>query len=691
MAQTVTDALALCGVDNAALFEGNTTAQRIASDVFQDNFQTCMDITFDELDNDWKTYSVLTAAQGQIRLRPNVKRNIRAMVQWCRDEIRAGRTPEDTVFPVNTAAELIRRYTTHKLWLDKASDKARTAKPKQFTDQVKWTDWKDSFVNFLRTQSGRDGVPLNYVVRDSDIPTFNANVQFIDDYVDQAPLNGAAFAADAEEVHTYIIGFITENPTAENKLLPYTATANGRIDFQTLRDHYEGVGANARATLKAEDDISNMFYAGEKKPHMWWEEFETRLTVAFATVDKAEGRVVHSDISKLRMLNKKIKADFLEPVKTSIEIELARIPVTMTYTTALTSYRNAVQRKFPSDSSAPIRKTRRIQATQQARGSRGQNRGGRGGRGRGRGRGNNTRKRNDAWFIQGNDGNRMEVHPSYQFSDDQWQKIPQPVRDQLTQMRREYNAKRQRQTSQASMSYAQGQPTASTPMYVQQTQQYPHSVVPYNVYGAAPLPPPPPATQDRTDISEITTNRHQSGTTNTIMGGRNEQAQLRSRNTNSGNRSVSNIKSKWRIGSSNTSHIEPAANTSAINESDTNADTCCLGKNFIPIGITNRTADVYPYDSAYAPITNVPIVSGATAYDHPDGSTYILVFHESLYYGAKLDHSLMNPNQIRHNGVDFWDNPYDEYHDLSISHPNCPDIPLRLHGTKLSFKTRVPT
>ena len=109
------------------------------------------------------------------------------------------------------------------------------------------------------------------------------------------------------------------------------------------------------------------------------------------------------------------------------------------------------------------------------------------------------------------------------------------------------------------------------------------------------------------------------------------------------------------------------------------------------IGFTNRTADVYPYDSDYAPALNVPIVSSATAYDHSDGQTYILIFHESLYYGRKFSHSLINPNQVRHNGVDFWDNPYDRDHDLSIKPNEGPIIPLRYNRTKLNFHTRVPT
>ena len=91
--------------------------------------------------------------------------------------------------------------------------------------------------------------------------------------------------------------------------------------------------------------------------------------------------------------------------------------------------------------------------------------------------------------------------------------------------------------------------------------------------------------------------------------------------------------------------------TSAWNESDSNADTCCLGNNFIVLQYTERTADVYPYDSSYSPLLNVPIGTGATAQDDPDtGITWLIIINEALFYGQEVDHSLLNPNQIRHFG-----------------------------------------
>ena len=126
---------------------------------------------------------------------------------------------------------------------------------------------------------------------------------------------------------------------------------------------------------------------------------------------------------------------------------------------------------------------------------------------------------------------------------------------------------------------------------------------------------------------------------------------------------------------------EPIQNTYVFN----------IGTTFIPIYYTKWTSDIYPYDSSYQPITNVTIVTGATAYDRSDISTYILLFHESIYSGKKLVHRLLNPNQLRHNKVDFFYNPYDNDRDMSIEMTEGVVISLRFEWTKLSFHTKVTT
>eukprot|EP00978_Attheya_sp_CCMP212_P023203 scaffold70488_cov59-Attheya_sp.AAC.5 len=134
---------------------------------------------------------------------------------------------------------------------------------------------------------------------------------------------------------------------AEAKVEPDAELNDGRRDFRNLRDHYEGIGVHAVDITKADNDLQTLFYAGEKPPHMWWEDFEKRLTKAFTTYVKKEGRIVHSEDMKLRTLLSKIKADFLKPTKASIEMELTAIPMVMTYSRALLLFRNEVSKVHP--------------------------------------------------------------------------------------------------------------------------------------------------------------------------------------------------------------------------------------------------------------------------------------------------------------------------------------------------------
>ena len=70
------------------IVNGNNAAEIIAAGVFNENSITCVDIKFSKIDNNWKTYSRLTVAEGRIRIRPRTKVKTRAFVQWARDKIR---------------------------------------------------------------------------------------------------------------------------------------------------------------------------------------------------------------------------------------------------------------------------------------------------------------------------------------------------------------------------------------------------------------------------------------------------------------------------------------------------------------------------------------------------------------------------------------------------------------------------
>ena len=127
-------------------------------------------------------------------------------------------------------------------------------------------------------------------------------------------------------------------------------------------------------------------------------------------------------------------------------------------------------------------------------------------------------------------------------------------------------------------------------------------------------------------------------------------------------------------------------------EMDSHADTIVLGKNAIVLQYTNRVCDVAPYADSYDPITDVPIVRGATAVTSPlNGETYILVFNEAIWMADHLDHSLLNPNQLRHHGVTVQDNPYS---DVSLHLSSSDDefiMSMQTDGTTIFFDSRTPT
>ena len=218
---------------------------------------------------------------------------------------------------------------------------------------------------------------------------------------------------------------------------------------------------------------------------------------------------------KLRILLQKINADFLQSVKAAMSIELAHIPLMMTYEQALMTFRNEVNRKHPPGMTNNNNRTRRINGVNN-RGPRYNN-----GRGRGRGSGYNSnnnisrggpargrgrsRGHPDARFITGTNGRRLEIHASYNFPPEVWNAIPHAERRQINEERQHYRESKRQRVSEV----------AHVPRAIDVQQEEARSQAD-STNGS---------TIHNRSISEQNTNHSHS-----IMDGRNEQAQIRARN-----------------------------------------------------------------------------------------------------------------------------------------------------------------
>lgn len=141
---------------------------------------------------------------------------------------------------------------------------------------------------------------------------------------------------------------------------------------------------------------------------------------------------------------------------------------------------------------------------------------------------------------------------------------------------------------------------------------------------------------------------------------------------------------------------EPDDGVEGRMELDTPADTCVAGSNTVVLDLTGKVASVSPFcDSEFKALEDVPIATVANAYDCAvTGKTYVLIFYEALYFGDRMKHSLLCPNQLRANGLTVHDCPrqYDPTSTHSIVVPESElTIPLALRGVISGFVTRVPT
>ncbi len=126
-------------------------------------------------------------------------------------------------------------------------------------------------------------------------------------------------------------------------------------------------------------------------------------------------------------------------------------------------------------------------------------------------------------------------------------------------------------------------------------------------------------------------------------------------------------------------------------EIDSHADTHCFGRNFRPISWTGHECSVAPFLAEYSEQINIQICTGATAYTTENGEVVILIFGQGLWFGNRMEKSLLNPYQCRSYGVALCDDPTDRHRDLGIEADDDTFVPLEMIGSTCGFITRYPT
>ena len=367
----------------------------------------------------------------------------------------------------------------------------------------------------------------------------------------RSPLSRILLEHDPIEQIVFVIAVLSRGTVAPSPPTPLSYRTVVPSILPTVAKYdltlYWGVGSHNIHIQDTLEVLRTLLYAGEKPPHMCWSEFEKRLTRTFNAYVKREGRIVHSDSIKIRMLVNRIEADFSTPTKAQLEIVLLRIPMTITYEQSLALFRNmANQKHHPQVRTVQNRARRQIKRSQQADVAPGdvldmdveeeaddkvdedEAR----------------QTRTDSRMITLTNGSQIDYHASFDLPRHTYSKMKREDRDTL---KRERAACNQRSGRGGSRSEIQELCTQ-----IQELQQL-------NLIVA------PPA-----DTVVVCS---QIPTSNSIMGERNEQA-----NNREACRTATVVTKRHVQSSQSKSWHGPPPNAMVENECDTNADTCYLGR-----------------------------------------------------------------------------------------------------------------
>jgi hypothetical protein len=624
--QFIRDALEAIGFDDAPI------RTRLTAEWLED-FDVMYALTEAEIDAQVRDYGKKPVANQRISFTPVQIRKLKGLVHWFQDYRRINDDPDLNDLDDEAINQALTRARIRKDEIDKSEETAKACHPGKFpSKESKWSEWRKSLVKYIECYYGVDGVPLSYLIRPNVVGDPTENIPLKELSIKCAPHEGPAYDSDNNRLYQLITPLVHD--TNAVKWLPrnHETAKDGRAVFLALEAHYGGATTGAHQLAMANSYDETLHYKNECA--MPFEEFLDKMEDMW-TYYHLNGQS-HIDSVKIDKLLKKIQHPDLVAVKAVVSS--MNLQQNITYEQAVAQFKPVIAQTSEYQAAQRQRNSRQISSTYSNRrsyGGRGRGRGGRRGgrngsrnnqddRGRGAGRGRGSRSRN----------NRGYANPY----------IPQDEWNRMTPEQRQAHRDQNRNARDTSR----------------------------NVSAVTFANPAAASTSNNSGATSNNNNQAPPNNAGTAFGGRSSMRNNRNASVcKTGPRRVSSVTAPPLAG------LKYEANVPGRNELDNHADTCCLGRNFVPLYFTGQVCDVSPYSDAYEPQRDVPIAAGATAFTIKEsGETVILVVNQGLYFGEQMPCSLINQNQLRHFGIKVNDNPSE--HDERPLGITCDDPPLHV-------------
>lgn len=309
--------LGYCGFNAASRVE-------IADDGFN-SFADIAGLEIKDVDRLSAGFAARTAANGKVIFGMRRTMRLKGIVHWVQDYKRVSRDAavDGTIDMVDEATFLAAldvardRAKMRKHKLDESDNLSKAADPGKLKKQKDWMQWERGFNNYLSTIPGQSGIPLNYIIRENDLPSYEneADDDFEQLCIEAAELQGMVFQADSRKVHQLITGLV-HGEAAETWIKSVARRRNGRIDFKALVDHYGGAGNKSVRIKEAEVLRRTLTYRNERS--MSFEKFITNMNLMFVAYSE-NGETLTED-QKIRLLFEKIVHPSLETIKSSLQV-----------------------------------------------------------------------------------------------------------------------------------------------------------------------------------------------------------------------------------------------------------------------------------------------------------------------------------------------------------------------------------
>ena len=626
---------------------------------------------------------------GLITVNTMTRTRLHAFRQWVQEQENNGIELDLEEFTVDECRQQQKKLGSKTMISTKEKGMKEDAKPpEKFSGKQKaWKEWKLEFCAYLAAKRGSSDIPLSYVIRvDTDVTEEEYdNLEGTAKAIYDAPLQGKHFDRDNFQVFQYLQTLLIHG-TADTYVTEFESRGEGRAAWLALLVAFEGDDARNAAIALARNTIQTSIWEKNTRNYTF-DDYCTRhikanneLTRYGVPIDGATQ--VHAWLAGIKKeAYRAVKADILLGPETKEDLKRAVMLMKDTLTALrLVDDDNVEPRRIGGmrQGSDSRRNGGRGWAINWRRGSPGRS-GGRGRDDRGRGRFPSYRGGRQYAYQRGRGGGRHSYQDTYrairnQPADDGLG-MSQEILNQMTSKQRAayYQGRERMRETESPPTIAGGKRNVSS-IYLDVN----NSVSPQNMNPG-----------DVTDAISSASSEF----------GRGQQSHRTDQTLHTKPRwQKSLLSANRRIAVTHTIDIQMPANYQARYraELDTRADTTCAGAAFVMLEDTGRICDVNGFHNHFELLKGIPITTTATAYDHPElQETLILVFHESLYFGASMEHSLICPNQLRENQliVDLCPKQYTEgesLHGISIPEENI-IMPFTLHGCISYLPTRLPS